>query len=149
MFKYNVKIQNVSGSLNESVLPNKNLVIKSKTEKSNEQLFTEASEYYKNKYGLVIESADVYETPLDSVETIMGAYEDMVTVVQENMPFDAVFEDEYAREIIEDAVHYFLTEHPKLARKLNVNRNYEQCLLVAKKSGLLKKIQNELAEAGF
>lgn len=59
MFKYNVKIQKVSGSLNESVLPNKNLVIKSKTAKSNEQLFAEASEYYKNKYGLVIESADV------------------------------------------------------------------------------------------
>jgi len=59
MFKYNVKIQKVSGSLNESVLPNKNLVIKSKTAKSNEQLFAEASEYYKNKYGLVIESADL------------------------------------------------------------------------------------------
>lgn len=59
MFKYNVKIQKVSGSLNESVLPTKNLVIKSKTEKSNEQLFAEASEYYKNKYGLVIESADL------------------------------------------------------------------------------------------
>lgn len=59
MFKYNVKIQKVSGSLNESVLPNKNLVIKSKTEKSNEQLFAEASNYYKEKYGLVIESADL------------------------------------------------------------------------------------------
>ena len=59
MYKYKVQVKKVSGSLNESVLPNKNLVIKSKTEKSNEQLFAEASEYYKNKYGLVIESADL------------------------------------------------------------------------------------------
>ena len=59
MYKYNVKIQKVSGSLNESVLPNKNLVIKSKTEKTDEQVFAEASKYYKEKYGLVIESADL------------------------------------------------------------------------------------------
>lgn len=149
MYKYKVQIKKVSGRLNESVLPSKNLVVKSKTKKSKSTVLAEASKFFKKKYGLVIESGDVDETPLDSVETILGAYEDMVTVVQENMPFDAVFEDEYAREIIEDAVHYFLTEHPKLARKLNVNRNYEQSLLVAKKSGLLKKIQNELAEAGF
>lgn len=57
MNKYRVQVKKVSGSLNESVLPNKNLVIKSKTAKSNEQVFAEASEYYKNKYGLVIESA--------------------------------------------------------------------------------------------
>ena len=59
MFKYNVKIQKVSGRLNESVLPSKNLVVKSKTKKSDEQVFAEASKYFKKKYGLVIESADV------------------------------------------------------------------------------------------
>lgn len=59
MNKYRVQVKKVSGSLNESVLPNKNLIIKSKTKKSNEQVFAEASEYYKNKYGLVIESADI------------------------------------------------------------------------------------------
>lgn len=59
MYKYNVKIQKVSGRLNESVLPSKNLVVKSKTKKTDKQVFAEASKYFKNKYGLVIESADV------------------------------------------------------------------------------------------
>ena len=59
MFNYSVKIQKVSGSLNESVLPTNSLVVKSKTKKSNKQVFAEASKYYKEKYGLVIESADV------------------------------------------------------------------------------------------
>jgi hypothetical protein len=59
MFKYNVKIQKVSGRLNESVLPSKNLVVKSKSKKTDEQIFAEASKYFKNKYGLVIESAEV------------------------------------------------------------------------------------------
>ena len=68
MYNYRVQVKKVSGSLNESVLPNKNLVIKSKTEKSNEQLFTEASEYYKKKYGLVIESADVTENKIVKFE---------------------------------------------------------------------------------
>ena len=61
MYKYNVKIQKVSGSLNESSMPTKNLVVKSKTEKSDKEVFAEASKYYKEKYGLVIESADVQQ----------------------------------------------------------------------------------------
>lgn len=59
MFKYNVQILKVSGRLNESVLPSKNLVIKSKSKKTDEQIFAEASKYFKNKYGLVIESLNV------------------------------------------------------------------------------------------
>lgn len=59
MYKYNVKIQKVSGRLNESVLPSKNLVVKSKTKKSDKEVFAEASKFFKEKYGLVIESADV------------------------------------------------------------------------------------------
>lgn len=59
MFKYNVQILKVSGRLNESVLPSKNLVIKSKTKKTDKQIFAEASKYFKNKYGLVIESLNV------------------------------------------------------------------------------------------
>ena len=149
MYKYKVQVKKVSGRLNESVLPSKSLVVKSKTKKSKSAVLAEASKFFKKKYGLVIESGDVYETPLVSIEMIMGAYEDMVKAVQENVPFDAVFEDGYAREIVEDAVYLFLIEHPKLARKLDDNRNYEQCKLVAKKSGLLKKIENELAAAGF
>ena len=85
MYNYKVQVKKVSGSLNESVLPNKNLVIKSKTEKSNEQLFAEASEYYKNKYGLVIESADVgtdeYDMMLVDYESV---YADAIRFVKKN-----------------------------------------------------------------
>ena len=59
MYKYNVKIQKVSGRLNESVLPSKSLVVKSKTKKSDKEVFAEASKYFKNKYGLVIEMAEI------------------------------------------------------------------------------------------
>jgi hypothetical protein len=59
MFKYNVQVMKVSGRLNESVLPSKNLVVKSKTEKTDKQIFAEASKYFKKKYGLVIESLEV------------------------------------------------------------------------------------------
>jgi translation initiation factor 1 (eIF-1/SUI1) len=61
MYKYNVQIQKVSGSLNESSMPNKNLVVKSKSKKTDKEVFAEASKYYKEKYGLVIESADVQQ----------------------------------------------------------------------------------------
>ena len=53
------QIQKVSGSLNESAMPTKNLVVKSKTKKTDKEVFAEASKYYKEKYGLVIESANV------------------------------------------------------------------------------------------
>ena len=59
MYKYSVKIRKVSGRLNESVLPSKNLIVKTKTKKSKSAVLAEASKYYKKKYGLVIESADV------------------------------------------------------------------------------------------
>lgn len=59
MFKYNIQVMKVSGRLNESVLPSKNLVVKSKTEKTNKEVFAEVSKYYKEKYGLVIESLEV------------------------------------------------------------------------------------------
>lgn len=59
MFKYTVHIRKVSGSLNESVLPSKNLVIKSKSKKSNEQIFNEAFDYFKRNYNLEIESAEI------------------------------------------------------------------------------------------
>ena len=60
MYKYRVQVKKVSGRLNESVLPSKNLVVKSKIEKTNKEVFAEASKYYKEKYGLVIERANVY-----------------------------------------------------------------------------------------
>ena len=59
MYKYRIQIKKVSGRLNESVLPSNNLVVKSKTKKTDKQIFAEASKYFKNKYGLVIESAEI------------------------------------------------------------------------------------------
>lgn len=59
MYKYKVQVKKVSGRLNESVLPSKSLVVKSKTKKTNKQVFAEASKYFKKKYGLFIESANV------------------------------------------------------------------------------------------
>ena len=59
MFKYKVNIKRVSGRLNESVLPSNSLVVKSKTKKSKSAVLSEASKFFKKKYGLVIESADV------------------------------------------------------------------------------------------
>ena len=59
MYKYKVQVKKVSGRLNESVLPSKSLVVKSKSKKSKSAVLSEASKYFKNKYGLVIESAAV------------------------------------------------------------------------------------------
>ena len=59
MHKYRINIKKVSGRLNESVLPSKSLVVKSKTKKSKSAVLSEASKFYKEKYGIMIESADV------------------------------------------------------------------------------------------
>ena len=61
MYKYRVQIKKVSGRLNESVLPSKNLVVKSKNKKSKSAVLSEASKYFKKNYGLVIESGDVQQ----------------------------------------------------------------------------------------
>ena len=59
MYKYNVQIKKISGRLNESVLPNKNLTVKSKTELNEESVFNRAAKYLVENYGLELESADV------------------------------------------------------------------------------------------
>lgn len=59
MYKYNVQIKKVSGRLNESVLPNKNLTVKSKTELNEEAVFNRTTKYLMENYGLELESADV------------------------------------------------------------------------------------------
>lgn len=59
MYSYKIRIKKVSGKLNESKTPKKTLVIKSKTVKNGQEVFNEAAEYLKKKYGLVLESADV------------------------------------------------------------------------------------------
>lgn len=59
MFKYSVSIKKVSGRLNESVLPNKKLTVKSKTELNNKSVFNQASKYLMENYGLELESAEI------------------------------------------------------------------------------------------
>ena len=59
MYKYKVQIKKVSGRLNESVLPNKTLVVKSKTELNEEVVFNRAAKYLIENYELELESADV------------------------------------------------------------------------------------------
>ena len=61
MFKYSVKIRKVSGRLNESVLPNKNLVIKSKVEKTQREVLRQAAKYLLENYGLELGDADISE----------------------------------------------------------------------------------------
>ena len=59
MFEYNITIQKVSGVLTESAIPKKSLVVKSKKVLSEQKAFDSASEYLKEKYNLVLESAEV------------------------------------------------------------------------------------------
>lgn len=59
MYKYSVQIKKISGRLNESVIPNKNLTVKSKTELSEKAVFNRAAKYLMENYGLELESADV------------------------------------------------------------------------------------------
>ena len=59
MFKYTVEIRKVSGVLRESVLPNKNLVVKSKSRLDENTLYNKVADFYKQKYGLVVEEFSV------------------------------------------------------------------------------------------
>jgi hypothetical protein len=58
MYSYKVKVKKVSGILKESVLPNCNVVVKSKTRLSKKSLNEKLNEHY-NKYGLVVEEFNV------------------------------------------------------------------------------------------
>ena len=64
MFEYNVKIKKVSGRLNESVLPQKNLVVKSKSELSMKNVLKEAAKYLLENYGLEMRDAEVSSKPI-------------------------------------------------------------------------------------
>ena len=79
MYKYRINIKKVSGRLNESVLPSKSLVVKSKTKKSDKEIFAEASKYFKKKYGLVIESADIQkDIKQDTIKKEVFTIEDLM-----------------------------------------------------------------------
>lgn len=72
MYKYRINIKKVSGRLNESVLPSKSLVVKSKTKKSKSTVLEEASKYFKKKYGLVIESAEIKDDLTSVLSSSIG-----------------------------------------------------------------------------
>lgn len=59
MFEYKVEIRKVSGVLTESVLPNKNLVVKSKSQLDENTLYNKVADFYEQKYGLVVEEFSV------------------------------------------------------------------------------------------
>ena len=84
MYKYKISIKKVSGRLNESVLPSKNLALISKNKKSSRQIFSEAADYLMKKYGIRLESAKII---LERAPRINGkwAYEaDAAEAAQKN-----------------------------------------------------------------
>lgn len=72
MYKYRINIKKVSGKLNESVLPSKSLVVKSKTKKTKSAVLAEASKFFKKKYGLVIESAEIKDDLTSVLSSSIG-----------------------------------------------------------------------------
>lgn len=61
MYKYKISIKKVSGMLKESVLPKKNLVIKSKVERTTRGILKEAAKYLLENYGLELRDAKIEE----------------------------------------------------------------------------------------
>lgn len=61
MYKYKISIKKVSGILKESVLPKKNLVIKSKVERTTRGILKEAAKYLLENYGLELRDAGIDE----------------------------------------------------------------------------------------
>lgn len=61
MYKYSVQIKKVSGRLNESLLPQKNLVVKSKSKLAKRNVLKEAAKYLLDNYGLELIDAVIVE----------------------------------------------------------------------------------------
>ena len=59
MYKYKISIKKVSGILKESVLPKKNLVIKSKVKRTTRGILKEAAKYLLENYGLELRDAKI------------------------------------------------------------------------------------------
>ena len=71
MFTYKIKIKKVSGRLNESILPSKNLLIKSKKSLSKKAILKEANAYFKKRYGLVVESISVVYPSSEDIKNMI------------------------------------------------------------------------------
>ena len=115
MYKYKVQVKKVSGRLNESVLPSKNLVIKTKTKKSKSAVLAEASKFFKKKYGLVIESADV-ESLWEIIDIFSEQYENYYYMVDKSEVDETLWAEcweEVTSKIVE-----FLDAHPSVIKKM-------------------------------
>ena len=116
MYKYSVSIKKVSGSLNESVLPNKNLVIKSKSELNNESVFNEASKYLKENYGLELESADVMPMAAAPAAPATPSFFDQLRQIISSQPSRSAWGrgvKEYALEMVDNLEEYNDGEAPQ------------------------------------
>lgn len=59
MYKYKIKVKKVSGRLNESLLPNDMVVVKSRKILSYKQLDEKVNDYFMDKYNLVVQDFNV------------------------------------------------------------------------------------------
>ena len=106
MYKYSVSIKKVSGRLNESVLPNKNLTVKSKTELNEEAVFNEAAKYLMENYSLELESADVM--PMDAAPATPSFFDQLRQIVSAQPERSAWGRGakEYALEMVDNLEEY-------------------------------------------
>ena len=103
MYKYSVQIKKISGRLNESVLPNKNLTVKSKTELNEEAVFNRAGKYLMENYGLELESADV--APMAAAPSFFDQLRQIVSAQKERSSWGRGVK-EYALEMIDNLEEY-------------------------------------------
>ena len=109
MYKYSVSIKKVSGRHNESVLPNKNLTVKSKTELNEEAVFNEAAKYLMEKYSLELESADVAPMAAAPASPAAPSFFDQLRQIvsaQKERSFWGRGVKEYALEMIDNLEEY-------------------------------------------
>ena len=117
MYKYKVQVKKVSGRLNESVLPSKNLIVKTKNKKSKSEVLAEASKFFKKKYGLVIESADVdAESLWEIIDIFSEQYENYYYMVDKS-EVDETLWAECWEEVTSKFVE-FLDAHPSVIKKM-------------------------------
>ena len=136
MFEYNVKIKKVSGRLNESVLPKKNLVVKSKSELSMRNILQKAAKYLLENYGLELSDADITEVSSDTnrksnLQNKVFTPEEVNVLLNgvDFQGFNGVGED-YYHAILNDAVKFSddLPESKERIRKVFSQKNLRTLL---------------------
>lgn len=138
MYKYKVQVKKVSGRLNESVLPSKNLIVKTKTKKSKSAVLAEVSKFFKKKYGLVIESADIESD--DVRNAYYTSYDIRSAAHEQNISI-------YGSEYTYDAIAEFMNEESlpldKLAIVADNVREYENLIELIDGEGLIDIVNSE------